>query len=417
MEVSVTLNGVPHTYDVEPRTLLVQLIREQAKLTGTNIGCDTSSCGACTIHIDGESVKSCTVLAVQADGADITTIEGMATGTELHPMQQAFMENHGLQCGYCTPGMIMAATSLLRENPHAERAGRAHRPRGQPLPLHRLPQHRQVGARRRGRGWWSVTVTERTHPRARAAPAPPRGPRLAHGGGEVHQRPRHHRGAVPRRGPQPLRPRPHRRHRHIGRRGDARRGGRVHRRRPAGCVGRADAVRVAGDRRHEEPAALPPRRRQGVLRGRRGGGRAGDERCDRPRCHRRDRRGVRAARRRRRPRGRAVRPCGHPRGSRHQPLVHLGAQSRSDRWRDRPSASGCGVQGQQALRPATAVADGDGATRGGGAAATVRRRHHAVLGDADTAHPEDHDGDHARHPRTAGARDRTRRWAAGSGRS
>ena len=117
MEVSVTLNGVPHTYDVEPRTLLVQLIREQAKLTGTNIGCDTSSCGACTIHIGGESVKSCTVLAVQADGADITTIEGMATGTELHPMQQAFMENHGLQCGYCTPGMIMAATSLLRENP------------------------------------------------------------------------------------------------------------------------------------------------------------------------------------------------------------------------------------------------------------------------------------------------------------
>ena len=119
MEISVTVNGTAHTHDVEPRTLLVQYIREQVGLTGTNIGCDTSSCGACTLHIGGESVKSCTVLAVQADGADITTIEGMAAadGT-LHPMQQAFMENHGLQCGYCTPGMVMAATSLLDENPH-----------------------------------------------------------------------------------------------------------------------------------------------------------------------------------------------------------------------------------------------------------------------------------------------------------
>ena len=117
MEVSVTVNGTAHVHDVEPRTLLVQYLRDAAKLTGTNIGCDTSSCGACTVHIDGESVKSCTVLAVQADGADITTIEGLADGDTLHPMQQAFMENHGLQCGYCTPGMIMAATSLLEENP------------------------------------------------------------------------------------------------------------------------------------------------------------------------------------------------------------------------------------------------------------------------------------------------------------
>ena len=93
-------------------------IREGLGLTGTNIGCDTSSCGACTVHVDGESVKSCTMLAVQADGADITTIEGLATNGTLHPMQQAFMENHGLQCGYCTPGMVMAATSLLKENPH-----------------------------------------------------------------------------------------------------------------------------------------------------------------------------------------------------------------------------------------------------------------------------------------------------------
>jgi len=118
VQVSLTVNGAAHTHDVEPRTLLVNFIREQCGLTGTNIGCDTSSCGACTIHVGGESVKSCTVLAVQADGADITTIEGLADGDQLHPMQQAFMENHGLQCGYCTPGMIMAATSLLDENPH-----------------------------------------------------------------------------------------------------------------------------------------------------------------------------------------------------------------------------------------------------------------------------------------------------------
>jgi carbon-monoxide dehydrogenase small subunit len=105
--------------DVEPRTLLVHYIREVLELTGTNVGCDTSSCGACSVHVDGEAVKSCTVLAVQADGSSVTTIEGMAAadGT-LHPMQKAFMENHGLQCGYCTPGMVMAATSLLKENPN-----------------------------------------------------------------------------------------------------------------------------------------------------------------------------------------------------------------------------------------------------------------------------------------------------------
>jgi carbon-monoxide dehydrogenase small subunit len=119
VEITVTVNGTQHTHDVEPRTLLVQYIREHVGLTGTNIGCDTSSCGACSLHLNGEAVKSCTVLAVQADGADIRTIEGMADadGT-LHPMQQAFMENHGLQCGYCTPGMVMAATSLLKENPN-----------------------------------------------------------------------------------------------------------------------------------------------------------------------------------------------------------------------------------------------------------------------------------------------------------
>ena len=117
MEISVTVNGVTHTHDVEPRTLLVQYVREHVGLTGTNIGCDTSSCGACSLHLNGEAVKSCTVLAVQADGQEVTTIEGLADGDTLHPMQQAFMDNHGLQCGYCTPGMVMAATSLLKENP------------------------------------------------------------------------------------------------------------------------------------------------------------------------------------------------------------------------------------------------------------------------------------------------------------
>ena len=118
VNVSTTVNGQAQSHDVEPRTLLVHYIRESCALTGTNIGCDTSSCGACTIHIDGEAVKSCTVLAVQADGATITTIEGLANGDVMHPMQEAFRANHGLQCGYCTPGMVMAAISLLDEIPH-----------------------------------------------------------------------------------------------------------------------------------------------------------------------------------------------------------------------------------------------------------------------------------------------------------
>jgi len=114
----MTVNGTAREDDVEPRLLLVHYLREVLGLTGTNIGCDTTSCGACTVLLDGESVKSCTVLAVQADGADITTIEGLAPSpAEMHPMQQAFRDNHGLQCGYCTPGMVMASVSFLKENP------------------------------------------------------------------------------------------------------------------------------------------------------------------------------------------------------------------------------------------------------------------------------------------------------------
>jgi carbon-monoxide dehydrogenase small subunit len=118
MKVTITVNGTTHETDVEPRTLLVQYVRENLGLTGTNIGCDTSSCGACSLHLNGESVKSCTVLAVQADGGTVTTIEGLAKGDVMHPMQQAFMENHGLQCGFCTPGMVMAAIGLLNEIPN-----------------------------------------------------------------------------------------------------------------------------------------------------------------------------------------------------------------------------------------------------------------------------------------------------------
>jgi carbon-monoxide dehydrogenase small subunit len=118
MQVTITVNGAKQSHEIEPRTLLVHFIRETAQLTGTNIGCDTSSCGACTVHLDGEAVKSCTILAAQADGGSVTTIEGLATNGEMHPMQKAFMENHGLQCGYCTPGMVMAAIGLLNENPN-----------------------------------------------------------------------------------------------------------------------------------------------------------------------------------------------------------------------------------------------------------------------------------------------------------
>jgi aerobic carbon-monoxide dehydrogenase small subunit len=115
-EIAITVNGARHELAVEPRELLVYVLRERLGLTGTNVACDTTSCGACTVLLEGESVKSCTLLAVQADGREVTTIEGLAENGQLHPVQQAFHEQHGLQCGYCTPGMVMATVSLLREN-------------------------------------------------------------------------------------------------------------------------------------------------------------------------------------------------------------------------------------------------------------------------------------------------------------
>jgi carbon-monoxide dehydrogenase small subunit len=120
--ITVTVNGQLHAGDVEPRQLLVHFLRESLGLTGTHVGCDTSNCGACTVHLDGDAVKSCTVLAVQADGAEVTTIEGIGSEGDLHPMQEAFWEHHGLQCGYCTPGMIMAGADLIAKNPDPSEA-------------------------------------------------------------------------------------------------------------------------------------------------------------------------------------------------------------------------------------------------------------------------------------------------------
>jgi carbon-monoxide dehydrogenase small subunit len=118
MQITVTVNGVTYTHDVEPRLLLVHFLRDVLNLTGTHIGCDTSQCGACTVLMNGKAVKSCTIFAVQADGAEITTIEGLARDGQLHPVQEGFWEKHGLQCGYCTPGMIMTAVDFLQRNPN-----------------------------------------------------------------------------------------------------------------------------------------------------------------------------------------------------------------------------------------------------------------------------------------------------------
>jgi carbon-monoxide dehydrogenase small subunit len=120
--ITVTVNGQLHAGDVEPRQLLVHFLRDTLGLTGTHVGCDTSNCGACTVHLNGDAVKSCTVLAVQADDAEVTTIEGMGSEGDLHPMQEAFWANHGLQCGYCTPGMIMAGADLIAKNPDPSEA-------------------------------------------------------------------------------------------------------------------------------------------------------------------------------------------------------------------------------------------------------------------------------------------------------
>jgi carbon-monoxide dehydrogenase small subunit len=121
-KINVTVNGVAHQHDVEPRTLLVHYLRETLRLTGAHVGCDTSSCGACTVHVDGKSAKSCTLLAVQADGCNVTTVEGLSQDGALHPLQEGFREMHGLQCGYCTPGMLMSGADLLKNNANPSEA-------------------------------------------------------------------------------------------------------------------------------------------------------------------------------------------------------------------------------------------------------------------------------------------------------
>ncbi len=178
--VSITVNGVRRSHDVEPRLLLVHYLRETLGLTGTNVGCDTSQCGSCTVLLDGKAVKSCTMLAVQADGAKVTTIEGLATNGKLHPLQDAFWEKHGLQCGFCTPGMILTACNLLEQNPKPSRRRDPPRARRQPLPLHRLPEHRGGGPGSRradagvGGGGHGIAHLRLRHQAARRPAAPHR---------------------------------------------------------------------------------------------------------------------------------------------------------------------------------------------------------------------------------------------------
>jgi aerobic carbon-monoxide dehydrogenase small subunit len=173
--VSVTVNGVRRFDEVEPRLLLVYYLRENLGLTGTNVGCDTSQCGSCTVLLDGRAVKSCTLLAVQADGTRVTTIEGLARNGNLHPLQEAFWEHHGLQCGFCTPGMILTACEILQRHP-------------KPLPLHRLPEHRGRRKDRRHPHGESVELGGEhgvAHLRLRNQTA--RGSRPPHGTVEVHR--------------------------------------------------------------------------------------------------------------------------------------------------------------------------------------------------------------------------------------
>ncbi len=158
VSLSLTVNGKAVTADVDPRTLLVQFIREHLQLTGTHVGCDTAQCGACTVHLNGRAVKACSMLAVQAQGGNVTTIEGLATDGNLHPMQAAFRECHGLQCGFCTTGMVMSAVQAARRQPQGQRAGHPRRPGRQHLPLHRLPQHRQVDPALPERQGWRVCL-------------------------------------------------------------------------------------------------------------------------------------------------------------------------------------------------------------------------------------------------------------------
>ena len=238
-KIELTVDGARVSDDVEPRMLLVQYLREKLGKTGTVIGCDTSNCGACTVHLDGRSVKSCNVLAVQADGSEVTTVEGLAQDGQLHPVQEAFRECHGLQCGFCTPGMIMQSVDLLNENPNPTEEevrlgleGNLCRCTG----YHNIVKSvlHAAGGSSRGGGDGMTATQERPADRARDRQGPP-----AQGGPAPHHRPhpldrQHHpaRDAAPRDGAQPVRAREDHRHRHCGRQGRDQRRRRPHRQRP-----------------------------------------------------------------------------------------------------------------------------------------------------------------------------------------
>ena len=167
--VEVTINGRSYAGEVEPRQLLVHFIRENAGLTGTKVGCDTSQCGTCTVELDGVAAKACTVLTAQASGSSVMTIEGLSDGVDLHPLQEAFWNNHGLQCGFCTPGMILAANELLRTNPSPTREADTPRVGGEHLPVYGLPEYR-AGRRRRRRRYGREVDHDYTNIRLRYPP-------------------------------------------------------------------------------------------------------------------------------------------------------------------------------------------------------------------------------------------------------
>ena len=309
VHVSMAVNGRPASADVDPRTLLVQFLRENLRLTGTHVGCDTSQCGACVVHVDGRAIKSCTVLAASCEGAQVTTIEGLATGGKLHPMQQAFQDNHGLQCGFCTPGMIMAAVDLVnREGSNIDEDDDPPRPRRQHLPLHRLPQHREIDrsgrardGRRRDAASGRITRTLQRRPKGERHHGRDRTRRLrqTHRGHPLHHRQgplrRRHQSSRPglRLFPAlPARARDDRQDRHVGGAQGAGRGCDLHRRRHRGRQGRRPHLRLDDpfEGRLADEGGRPSRARpgQGAL-------------CRRP-CRRRHRGHLCAGARRRRKR-------------------------------------------------------------------------------------------------------------------
>ena len=238
MKVTVTINGAERTADVEDRLLLVHLIREVFELTGTHIGCDTSGCGACTVLLDGAPVKSCTMFGVQADGREVTTVEGLMDGAALNPIQVAFKEHHGLQCGYCTPGMMLVGAALIEEQPGAQRRRRPLGDLGQHLPLHRLHEHREgdpgrgrgEGEGRRsppkpstpeGRSTRADGHRDRGDPRHRTQRPPRRGRPVHPGQGQLHRRHQPARDALHGDPAQPLRAREAERDRRLARAGAA----------------------------------------------------------------------------------------------------------------------------------------------------------------------------------------------------